>query len=371
MCKLFYPTLLSLCGIVSCAFGDDLTPLSDEFNDPASLSNWSRVYQTEGWAADQMESMDIGSSREGHLTLVPRTSSWYRDWRGILVYKLVEGDFVVTMKVEPRNRMLSGAPNSSYSLAGIMARAPRNNVTQPSEWRRGGENYIFLSLGTANDPGNYQFEVKTTRNSSSSLDIDAGAPSALIQIARVGDVFIVLRQLEGGDWEVHRRYVREDMPDTLQLGITVYTDWGAVELMDPFDHNQSEINGNNPDLNAAIDYFRFRRPRIPSWLALEDFSDRLAVSDEQIIQLFADRSNRDPSAPPEYGLEIIDRYYLPGEGMLLEIESVPGYFYRIEKSSNLESWTTVDEREATSDSLVFTVPDDGGLGAMYLRVAEE
>jgi len=351
--------------------GDDLMPLSDEFNDPSSLSDWSRVYESEGWGADQMQSMDIGATREGHLTLVPRTSSWYRDWRGILMYKLVQGDFVATMKVEPRNRAINGAPNSAYSLAGIMARAPRDNVTQPSEWARGGENYIFLSLGTANDPGNYQFEVKTTRNSSSSLDIDAGAPSALIQIARIGDVFLVLRKLEGADWEVHRRYEREDLPETLQIGITVYTDWGTVELMDPFEHNQTVIAGNNPDLNAAVDYFRFRRPRIPAALAQANFADSFEVSDQRIIELFADRSNRDPAAPPSYELEIIDQEYYPGEGMQLEIASVPGYFYRIEKSSNLEEWTTVDEEEASSDSLVFLVPEEGGGESMYLRVAEE
>lgn len=287
------------------------------------------------------------------------------------MYKRVEGDFVTTMKVEPRGRDLAGAPASSYSLAGMMARSPREEVRQPSDWTTGGENYLFLSLGTANDPGNYQFEVKSTRNSSSSLEVDAGAPSALIQVARLGDVFLILRQLEGGDWEVHRRYVRPDLPNTLQVGITAYTDWGPVSSMTPFEHNRTAIEGNAPDLSAAVDYFRFRRPKVPSSMAGLDFSDPLEVTDERIIQLFADRSNRDPSAPPEYGLEITDRVYLPGEGMRLEIASVPGYFYRVEKSSNLEDWSTVDEAEAQDGRLAFMVPEQVGLASMYLRVVEE
>ncbi|MBK1875435.1 hypothetical protein [Pelagicoccus mobilis] len=370
MNKYLFPSLLCLFGFVSQVAGDDLTPLSDEFEDAASLSEWSRIYQTEGWGADQMESVDIGQSREGHLTVVPRTSSWYRDFRGILMYKLVEGDFVVTMSVEPRNRAGDAAPAASYSLAGIMARAPRESVTEPAEWTRGGENYVFLSLGTANDPGSYQFEVKTTRQSVSSLGIDEGAASALIQVARVGDVFLVLRQLEGGEWEVHRRYERPDMPDTLQVGITAYTDWESISNMDAFDHNRTVVEGGSPDLSAAVDYFRFRRPRIPSWLEGADFMDSTEVSDERVVELFANRSNRDPSAPPEFDLEILSRRHLPGEGIQLEVASVPGYFYRVESSGNLENWVTVDEREAVSDSVLFTVPERSA-AAMYLRVVEE
>lgn len=370
MNKLIYLSFSLL--LVSRSLADDLTPLSDEFENASTLSSWSRVYETEGWGANQMQSVDIGQSRSGYLTMVPKTSTWYRDWRGILMYKLVKGDFVATMDVEPRNRAGTGAPNSSYSLAGIMARKPRNDVKKPSDWTAGGENYVFLSMGTGNEPGTYQFEVKSTINSSSSLEIDDGAPRALIQIVRVGEVFLVLRQLEGGEWEVHRRYRRPDLPETLQVGITVYTDWGPISVAnDPFQHNQTSIDGNNPDLNAAIDYFRFRRPRVPSWMDGADLTDPLEVTDAEIVQLFGDRANRDPSAPPDYGLPIIDKAYVPGEGMRLEVESVPGYFYRAERSVDLENWSTVVEAEATSSSLVLTIPDGADSKGLFIRVAEE
>ncbi len=302
--------------------------------------------------------------------MVPKTSTWDGDWRGLLMYQRITGDFVATMEVEPRNRALDGAPASSYSLAGIMARAPRDTIKQPSDWRANGENYIFLTLGTGNAPGTYQFEVKSTVNSASSVEVDAGAPRAVVQVVRLGDVFLVLRKLEGADWEVHRRYRRSDMPDTLQVGITAYTDAEPVSLIDPFEHNRTSIDGNNPDLNAAIDYFRFRRPRIPSALAGADFTNPLEISDTQIVQLFGDRANRDPAAPPVYDLEITDKDYLPGVGMELEFESVPGVFYRVEKSSDLRSWAFVDDAEAVTDRLSFLVPDEAGGSALFLRVAE-
>src|SRR5436853_188777 len=34
---------------------DDLTPLSDEFNDSSTLFQWKRVYVVEGWGANQLE----------------------------------------------------------------------------------------------------------------------------------------------------------------------------------------------------------------------------------------------------------------------------------------------------------------------------
>lgn len=371
MRKLFYPTVLALAGVFSSVSGDDLASLSDEFDDPSRLTEWARLFESEGWGANQIEAADIDSSLEGHLTLVPRTSSWHSDYKGALLYKTISGDFVVTMKVEPRNRTRDGAPGSSYSLAGIMARSPRLDLKSPADWTAGGENYIYLSMGMANDPGSYQFEVKTTRNSVSSLDVDAGAASALLQIARVGEYFLILRKLEGQDWEVYRRYHRPDMPEILQVGMTAYTDWGPVELMDPLTHNRSEIDGHNPDLNAAVDYFRFRRPRISSSLAGADFSDRLAMPDEQIVRLFGDRTNRDPLAAPEIGVAIADRSFLPDDGMQLEIESVPGYFYRIERSFDLVTWRTIRTEEALLDRLAFTVPTENGERAMYLRVVEE
>lgn len=285
------PALLPLAAL-SLSGVDDLAPLGDEFDDPSLLSRWQRIFQVEGWGADQLEAIDVGSSRLGALTLMPHTSSWYQDWRGVLLFKPVDGDFVVTTDVEPRRRSGAGAPQSTYSLAGIMVRAPRPSVTSPATWSAGGENYVFLSLGAGDPAGSFMFEVKTTEDSDSQLQLQpAGASRARIQVVRVGSAIICLRQPEGGSWSVHRRYSRTDLPAGLQVGLTVYTDWPNASAFAPFTHNQTVITAavrpqRNPDLVAHFDYVRFRRPSIPPELAAADFSDPAQVPDGTILALF-------------------------------------------------------------------------------------
>src|SRR5262249_47050770 len=158
----------------------------------------------------------------------------------VLVYKPVQGDFVMTTRVHVSNRSGSGAPRAQFSLAGIMVHTPRD-IT-PQTWRPRGENYVFLSLGAANQPGTYQFEVKTTVNSDSQLQItEARSSEATIQVARIGDQFILLKKSATGPWTVHRRYRRPDMPATLQVGLTCYTDYPSASRLSPQQHNATVI----------------------------------------------------------------------------------------------------------------------------------
>ena len=227
---------LSLANVAPSAASDDLTAFSDEFDSPATISRWLRIYQTEGWGNNVLERFDIHTNRPGHAVMVPYTSSWYAEWRGELTYKIVTGDFVITTHVDTLNRAGTGAPASHFSLAGLMVRTPRT-MTNATQWTPNSQNYIFLSLGSADNPGSFQFEVKTTINSVSTLHIrPATAQLATIQIARIGPHFITLRQDPGGSWQVHQRYHRPDMPQTLQAGLTVYTDWTTCDSVGYANH---------------------------------------------------------------------------------------------------------------------------------------
>jgi hypothetical protein len=262
---------------------DDIAELSDEFDDAKTLKNWLRVFEVEKSGADQLERIDIGRTQEGWLAMVPRTSTWYRDYRGVLGHKRVKGDFVVTTRVHTSGRDGRGAPGSQFSLAGIMVRTPRD-VT-PQTWRAGGENYIFLSHGAANRPGSYQLEVKTTINSDSQLEIiDTQHAEAEIRVARLGEHFILLRREPEGNWLVHRRYHRPDMPAELQVGMTVYTDYPNASRIDAAQHNRTAIRDGQPDLRAGFEYFRFRRPEIPAELRDRALSDPSQASDEVLLQ---------------------------------------------------------------------------------------
>lgn len=269
---------------------DDITALSDEFDSPQSLSQWQRVFRIEQTNADQLQSIDIGKTKPGWLVLVPHTSTWYQDYRGVLAHKQVNGDFVVTTRVRVARRGGDGPPQSAFSLAGIMVRTPR--TVTPQTWRPGQENYVFLSLGAARQPGRFAFEVKTTLDSRSNLEItETATPEAVIRVVRIGPDLMLLRKEPNRPWSVHRRYRRPDMPQTLQVGMTVYTDYPSASRIPPAEHNRQVIRGGNPDLVAGFDYFRFRRPPFPSELQGRSLSDPSQVSDTEILRLFGDAAD--------------------------------------------------------------------------------
>lgn len=282
--------------------GDDLRALSDEFDSSSTMSEWSRVHATEQWGAgaEQLEHYSIDSAASpgapGRMVMMPHTCTWYRDYRGPMSFKLVAGDFVITTRLRVSGRDGASIPASLFSLAGLLARAPR--AITPGTWTPGGEDYIFLSLGYGFGPAQWQYEVKTTDESDSILTLTpAPANEAALQLARLGSFIIALRQDAGGAWQVHRRFNRTDLPAELQVGMFSYTDWSKVELFGPFIHNGAVLRDPlpdgvvdpnpfipfTPDLIASFDYARFARPAIPAELIGADFSEGGPVSDAQLL----------------------------------------------------------------------------------------
>ena len=295
-----------LSGPFSRVLANDLCPLSDEFGDPATLADWSRIHEEEEWFADQVEVLDVDTTTPGALTLIPYTVSWYQDWRGPLLYKLVDGDFAVTTSVTVTARDGVSIPASTFSLGGLLIREPRD-VT-PATWVPDGENYVFLSIGYGNAvPQTFQFEVKTTENSVSTLFLTpAPGPAAEIQTVRIGEYVITLRHEPGDTWRVHRRYHRPDFGSMLQVGMVTYTDWEKCATFVPFDHNSVTITpplpGDpspgtpfTPDAMARFDYVRFQRIELPAHLAGLDLSDPGAVSDAELLAFLGAAANPDPS----------------------------------------------------------------------------
>ena len=267
------------------ASSNDLAPLNDEFDNSSTLSNWLRVNETEGWNADQLETLDIDDTTAGNMVMMPFTVVWYSNYRGPLVYKEVTGDVVVTTAIHVTARDGVTVPASNFSLAGLMIRTPRD-IT-PATWTSGGENYVFFSLGhRSGSLSSFQYELKTTVNSSSSLfGPDTLENDVLLQIARVGDFVISLGKETDQPWIVHSRLNRSDMPETIQVGAVAYTNFEKISGMDHFDHNANvldpplEINEPNPgqpfnpDVIGTYDYIRFFRPTLPQDLVGLDLTN--------------------------------------------------------------------------------------------------
>ncbi|MCB1096526.1 MAG: hypothetical protein KDN22_13195 [Verrucomicrobiae bacterium] len=356
---------------------DGLVALSDEFDDAETLANWKRVYEEEGWGFDQLEQWGIS---DGQMTMIPHSSGWYNEWRGVHRYKEVTGDFVVTTRVTPRNRADTGAPGMSYSLAGIFVRTPRNDIRSgQQDWTANGQNYIFLSLGTADSPGSYQLEVKTTVNSNSTLNISSGAPSAIIQIARIGDVFITSRQLENGEWVVHRRYRRTDMPETLNVGLTCYTDWPTVSAVGYQYHNQNLLSGEaalpggaqpRPDLVARFDYVRFQEPNVPASLAEADFMRSSEVRDADLLDFLGDHANHPPGSDTHWKPQLSFSQAEAGAPRSLNLLGPVGQVVILQSSDDLVHWE--DERTMTTTGTIQEiVVEPGPVMTTYFRLRRE
>ncbi len=295
--RILPPALLAVTTLTQEAAADDLMRLGDEFDNANTLPLWQDLGLVEGWTTPSYEQADIDTTTAGRFRIVPGAITWFDHLRGLLFFKEVSGDFVATTRVRVLSRHNPGdpteVPNRSFSLTGIFVHGPRPAITQAAPlpyttnavWPPGNfgsnyvpdtENYIFLSYGTAGNPGTRQFEIKATRNSDSELYYDSTGISqteteAWLQMVRVGDTVVCLRKHSaGGNWIVENRYPNADHPfpafgATLQVGITAYTDWptaspfsGSVETAYHF--NYAPPSTGSPDLVSEVDYFRLRRP---------------------------------------------------------------------------------------------------------------
>ena len=298
------------------ATASDITWLGDEFDAAETLPELRRIWQVEHWPFDAMQQFNINQTLPGRLTMQPYSSGWWQDYRAELSYKELSGDLIATTLVYPRNASGAGAPGSTnggaveteYSLAGLMLRAPRRDVElSNSNWARGREAYVFLSMGAADQPGQYQFEDKTTRaaingepNSISVRLITnaaAGTNAAYLRLIRVGPHILLLMQpaVNGANWRVLRRFRRDDFPTRMQLGFVAYTDWASMRACTYEFHNNNRLlqscdqppNAADPDLRASFEFLRVARPVLPANFVGADLSNAAAVSDAQLLAVFA------------------------------------------------------------------------------------
>ena len=130
--------------LLSADMPESIAALSDEFDDSSTINDWQRVYQTEGWSADQLNVWDVNQSQAGRMVMQPHTVVWFDDWRGPMVYKEVTGDFVITSQIHITDRDEIGGSDSDnvpgdgqFSLGGVMVRTPRDITDPLSDWAPG------------------------------------------------------------------------------------------------------------------------------------------------------------------------------------------------------------------------------------------
>ncbi len=237
--------------------------LSDEFNDAATTSNWSRFHDVGDWP-DKAVTADINTTSPGNLYIRPSSCGWYNDLHAPTFFKTLTGDFVVETRVRA-DGTTTPIPTQPYSLAGIFIRTPR--AVSKATWVAGQENWMFFSVGMGDTPNTYTFERKTTTLSNSQLVLTPITDSGLqpvtsgwirLRITRTGADFTLEYQVPGDIWQTHWVFTRNDMPATLDVGVTAYSDWPTISpyVSDPLTGNCDVFTVNN-DLEAHFDYVRY------------------------------------------------------------------------------------------------------------------
>src|SRR5258706_1327464 len=76
---------------------DDLSASNDEFNDSSTLKNWSRQDIVEQYPS-RLKKVDINTTSKGHLYLEPYACTWFENFQGAYLSKIVSGDFDVRVR---------------------------------------------------------------------------------------------------------------------------------------------------------------------------------------------------------------------------------------------------------------------------------
>ena len=87
-----------------------------------------------------------------------------------------------------------------------------------------------------------------------------------LRVARSGELFTLLYQEEGSsEWHVLDQFIRLDLPETLNVGLTAYADWDSMAPDYPNyeQYNEQGASTQNADLVAYVESIDFRRPSTP------------------------------------------------------------------------------------------------------------
>lgn len=311
--------------------------LNDEFNDGQTLDNWTNINDEEDNPITQLEAYNINDSTAGHFFIKPFTESWFNEYRGAYIFKYISGDFILTTEVIATGHDGVSLPSSDFSLAGLMIREPVANPDPDLDMITGQQNYVFMAIGQAQNPG-WNFEIKNTCQSNSCLNIDnIPTNSSKIRLVRRGNQIIVLSQLQDSTtWQVRNRYDRGcttcngcncngPFSNTVQIGLVAYTDWPKVSSYSHAFHNTNTLHPDslvmdpssgtpfNPDIIANYNFARFDSLVIPAQHVGDNFADPGDISDAELLAFLG--FDTEVFCPPSF------HTYDPIQGTFIEMRS--------------------------------------------------
>lgn len=221
---------------------ESLDQLSDEFDQASSLDAWTLREEVDGGPSN-WDVLDVDDTTPGQLTMQPVASGWYGGYVGPMLFKHVTGDFAVETAVRASSLDDPETPPSRlFNAGGLIVRNPDSGS--------GVENYVVHNVGR--QLSTVATEGKTTRDSGSTLELVDGIHHGRLRICRIGDSFLLTRRLDDESrFRQTHRYDREDLPDTVQVGLMA-NGWNAS--------GGEPDTSVSPDVEVTFDYVRFWRP---------------------------------------------------------------------------------------------------------------
>ncbi len=271
---------------VSCNTIGGLQSLNDEFNNPASISNWKFLDKTE-MHPSKKPAVSINRNGNEQLEIVPGESLWWEGYHGTYMYKEISGDFVVSTKmtVNGRNREFPAYPNVTWQVGGILVRAPVDANEDPEQRM---ENWVFNTYG-AGISRKYLIDIGTNNNNAYTCYPYTGRKGWIdLKIIRVGYYIVAMARAEGDGWVVYERLLRKDFPKMLQVGIMTNSsgdNYPFINLKTKYKYAEYNLSAvefeNQPDLIARFDYIRFNRPR----MSIKQF-EQIYDNDKMLVEYF-------------------------------------------------------------------------------------
>jgi hypothetical protein len=206
------------------------TPTAIATTAPIATSTPAPLVGYEDWQVINPQAVTIGLDNGALVLTLKRRALWFMGEQGVLFYKTVTGNFKITTHVLATR---ASAPTQRFAgntvqLGGLMLRNGKSGL----------ENYAFIVVGQ--DADGLSVETKNTTDSVSEWAGPRWSNSdAELRVCRFGaTINLYKRHFGAGEaWTLAASYPRPDFPETLQVGVNIYTD-GPPDIQVRYDDLQ-------------------------------------------------------------------------------------------------------------------------------------
>jgi hypothetical protein len=210
----------------------------------------------------------------------PKISAWVADLQGVFLFKDIKGDFSVTIRVYVNGKNKKQSEND-WALAGLMVRSSKQSTQK--NWEPNNENWVYLMHGKSPYPFRKTItDSKSNINSKWTADLTSSQNGLELRIVRIGSTIITMRRFINKKWVILDRFIREDMPNSLQVGLNATACNELYRISDfEFNNRTNYFKDEIPDIVAKFDYIHYKRPNIQLIINQK-------MSDKELLSIIGD-----------------------------------------------------------------------------------